>query len=132
MQYGKRLADDLSRSKIEIMEDYQRVAESVESLDSFLPQFHCENREQLEVERRVVAYLRSLGIQFKTDPAKKEQDYYEKPKKSAIIFQQTIGESPQIGPMTVLKFGGDQSTTQNDYGTWLNPFKARKQQSFEL
>ena len=37
MQYGKKLAEDLSRSKIEILEDFSRVTESVESLDSFLP-----------------------------------------------------------------------------------------------
>ncbi|CAD8168824.1 unnamed protein product [Paramecium pentaurelia] len=127
MQYGKK-GEDLSRSKIEILEDFAR--ESVESLDSLLPQFHCHDLQQLEVERRVVGYLKSLGLKFKTDPTSKEQD--EQPKQRNIIFQQVIGESPMINTIQIIKFGMDQSNSKRDSGTVLSPFLLGKQRSFEI
>ncbi|CAD8072140.1 unnamed protein product [Paramecium primaurelia] len=129
MQYGK-IGEDLSRSKIEILEDFAR--ESVESLDSLLPQFHCHDLQQLEVERRVVGYLKSLGLKFKTDPTSKEQEFYEQPKQRNIIFQQVIGESPMINTIQIIKFGMDQSNSKRDSGTVLSPFLLGKQRSFEI
>ncbi|CAK90297.1 unnamed protein product (macronuclear) [Paramecium tetraurelia] len=129
MQYGIK-GEDLTRSKIEILEDLTR--ESVESLDSLLPQFHCDNFQQLEIERRVVAYLRVLGVKFKTDPTQKEQEFYEYPKKDGIIFQQVIGESPMINNIQIIKVGTDQSNTKSDSEKFLSPFILGKQRSFEI
>ncbi|CAD8183790.1 unnamed protein product [Paramecium octaurelia] len=129
MQYGKK-GEDLSRSKIEILEDFAR--ESVESLDSLLPQFHCHDLQQLELERRVVAYLKSLGLKFKTDPTSKEHEFYELPKQQSIVFQQAIGESPMINTIQIIKFGMDQSNSKRDSGTVLSPLHLGKQSSFEI
>ncbi|CAK86556.1 unnamed protein product (macronuclear) [Paramecium tetraurelia] len=136
MQYGKK-GEDLSRSKIEILEDFAR--ESVESLDSLLPQFHCHDLQQLEIERRVVAYLKSLGLKFKTDPTSKEHEFQqnfdqssELPKQQGIVFQQTIGESPMINTIQIIKFGMDQSNSKRDSGTGLSPLHLGKQSSFEI
>ncbi|CAD8099459.1 unnamed protein product [Paramecium sonneborni] len=129
MQYGIK-GEDLTRSRIEILEDLSR--ESVESLDSLLPQFHCDNIQQLEIERRVVVYLRSLGLKFKTDPRQKEQDYFDYPKKNAIIFQQMIGESPLINNISILKLGTGQSNKRSDSEIILSPFLLGKQRSFEI
>ncbi|CAD8049393.1 unnamed protein product [Paramecium sonneborni] len=135
MQYGKR-GSDLTKSKIELLfseklEKQILPSESVESLDSFLPQFHCSNQEQLECEHRIVLYLRQLGIQFKTDPRNKELDYLEKSKKKGIVFQESIGESPQLGPQKINDIFQNKKINFGESIPWLKPLRARNHQSIE-
>lgn len=62
MQYKDTTIDSLKKSQIEILKEEfedKLLTESVESLDSFLPRIHCKNPEQLEMEHRIVVYLRS-------------------------------------------------------------------------
>ncbi|CAD8134004.1 unnamed protein product [Paramecium pentaurelia] len=135
MQYGKR-GSDLTKSKIELLfseklEKQILPTESVESLDSFLPQFHCSNQEQLESEHRIVLYLRSLGIQFKTDPRDKELEYYEKSKKKGIVFQESISESPQLCPQKHNEIFQSKQMNNGEFAPWLNQLIVRKKQSLE-
>ncbi|CAD8143135.1 unnamed protein product [Paramecium pentaurelia] len=135
MQYGKR-ENELTKSKIELLysEELEKQilpTESVESLDSFLPQFHSSNQEQFESERRILLYLRQLGIQFKTDPRNKELEYYEKSKKKGIIFQASISESPQLGPQKNNQFFQSKQMNNEEFTPWLNPLLVRKKQSLE-
>ncbi|CAD8050586.1 unnamed protein product [Paramecium sonneborni] len=135
MFYGKR-GSDLTKSNIELFfsEKIQKQilpTESVESLDSFLPQFHCSNQEQLECEHRIVLYLRELGIQFKTDPRNKELDYYEESNKKGIVFQESIGESPQLGPQKNNDIFQNKKINFGETIPWLKPLIVRKNQSIE-
>ncbi|CAK62153.1 unnamed protein product (macronuclear) [Paramecium tetraurelia] len=135
MQYGKR-ENELRKPKIELLfpEELDKQIlpnESVESLDSFLPQYHSSNQQQFESEHRIVLYLRQLGIEFKTDPRNKEQEYYEKSKKKGIIFQASISESPQLGPQKNNQIFQLKQMNIGEFTPWLNPLLARKKQSLE-
>ncbi|CAD8126658.1 unnamed protein product [Paramecium sonneborni] len=66
---------------------------SKDSIEEFLSLYHCKDSHQktlLKKEREIVKYLKSLGLQMKTDPLNKYQQ------KNNIIFQSNNSLEHQI------------------------------------
>ncbi|CAD8147909.1 unnamed protein product [Paramecium octaurelia] len=69
---------------------------SVESLEDLLPKIHQKQSPLCIIEEKIIQYLKQLNLAFKTDPRKKEFEYYEKQKKTIPQFLGSVEGSPGI------------------------------------
>ncbi|CAK70699.1 unnamed protein product (macronuclear) [Paramecium tetraurelia] len=74
----------------------QLSEDSVESLEDFLPKIHQKSNPSCIMEEKIIQYLKQLNLLFKTDPRKKEFEYYEKQKKTIPEFLGSVEGSPAI------------------------------------
>ncbi|CAD8054839.1 unnamed protein product [Paramecium primaurelia] len=81
--------DDISSTE-------QLCDDSVESLEEFLPKIHQKSNPSFIMEEKIIQYLKQLNLLFKTDPRKKEFEYYEKQKKTIPQFLGSVEGSPAI------------------------------------